>query len=137
MIMDDLYLKDSFINDNIPYLFNANIIEYDMKDAGFSLTREYKLLSDSMIEKLDKMDKEVALLLLTKIENYNTAMPKLKMAAIESYNNCIDAFKEKWKDNKKAKYFRCFYTDWEDIDKKYDNYFSFIFFCDIKVFSFP
>lgn len=68
MIMDDLYLKDSFINDNIPYLFNANIIEYDMKDAGFSLTREYKLLSDSMIEKLDKMDKDERKIKLGKIQ---------------------------------------------------------------------
>lgn len=61
-------MRDSFINDNIPFLFNKEIIEYDMKDAGHSLTKEYKLLDDKTIEKLGKMRKETRKIEMGKIE---------------------------------------------------------------------
>ena len=48
-----LWKNDSFINQNIPYLFNQEIIEYDMKEAGFSLTKEFQLLDKKIIEKLN------------------------------------------------------------------------------------
>ena len=54
----NLYEKDLFINPAIPFLFNKNITEYDMKNAGFSLIKEFKLLSDSDIDKLDKLPKD-------------------------------------------------------------------------------
>lgn len=53
-----IYEKELFINKNNPYLFNRNIKEYDMKEAGFSIIREYKLLSNSKINELSKMSKE-------------------------------------------------------------------------------
>lgn len=54
----ELYKKDQFTNQNIPYLFNTEITEYDMKDAGFSITREFKLLPDNVISTLVPMQKE-------------------------------------------------------------------------------
>lgn len=44
---DDLYL-----NDNILFLFNREIYEYDMRDGGLSLTREFKLLPQKEIDRL-------------------------------------------------------------------------------------
>lgn len=55
---NELWKKDSFINPNIPFLFNEEIIEYDMKEAGYSLSREYKLLDKSTLEFLGKLKKE-------------------------------------------------------------------------------
>ena len=63
-----LWKNDSFINQNIPYLFNHEIIEYDMKDAGFSLTREFHLLDEKIIEKLDKYKKDKRKIELGKIQ---------------------------------------------------------------------
>lgn len=56
--MQNLYNRDSFINPNIVFLFNREIIEYDMKEAGFSLIQEYKLLPQRIIDELKKLPKE-------------------------------------------------------------------------------
>ena len=54
----ELWEKDLFNNRNIFYLFNKDIVEYDMKEAGFSLTREHKLLSEEKIQNLLSYPKE-------------------------------------------------------------------------------
>ena len=56
--MNRLWESDSFINNNIPFTFNKDIIEYDMQEAGFSLTKEFKLLDKNTIEKLEKKGKD-------------------------------------------------------------------------------
>lgn len=61
-------MKDNFINSNIPYLFNANITEYDMKEAGFSLAKELKLLPQNTIDELSRMSKEKRKIQLGKIQ---------------------------------------------------------------------
>ena len=53
-----LWMRDSFINPNVAYLFNTEIIEYDMKEAGFSLIQEYELLPQMVIEDLKKVPKD-------------------------------------------------------------------------------
>jgi hypothetical protein len=53
----NLWKKDNFINENIIYLFNKDIVEYDMKSAGLSLIQEFKLLPDSDIQKLKEVGK--------------------------------------------------------------------------------
>ena len=63
-----LWKNDSFINQNIPYLFNQEIIEYDMKEAGFSLTKEFQLLDKKIIEKLEKYKKDKRKVELGKIQ---------------------------------------------------------------------
>ena len=53
-----LWQKDLFINENIPYIFNREITEYDMSDAGFSLIQEFKLLPEKEIKELQKLGKQ-------------------------------------------------------------------------------
>lgn len=55
--MSELWKNDLYINQNIIYLFNKEIFEYDMKDAGFSITKEFHLLPDKEIKSLDKLGK--------------------------------------------------------------------------------
>lgn len=54
-----LYSPDKSIwyNPNIEYLFNNEIIEYDLKDAGFNIIKEYKLLPVSEINRLESLCK--------------------------------------------------------------------------------
>lgn len=49
--------KQMWLNPNIEYLFDNEIIEYDMSDAGFSLIKQYRLLPDSKIQELIKLGK--------------------------------------------------------------------------------
>jgi len=49
--------KSMYLNPNIEFLFNGEIIEYDMRDAGFSIIKQYKLLSDMVINQLAVMEK--------------------------------------------------------------------------------
>ena len=50
----ELALKDRYLNEDIKFLINSVIIEYDMKDAGISLIRKYKLLPKEVIDHLKK-----------------------------------------------------------------------------------
>jgi hypothetical protein len=79
--MDGLWKNDLFINKNLPFLFNNEIIEYDMKDAGFSLTKEYKLLPQETIDKLEKYRKQQRTIEIGKIQRKNkTYTEQLKQA---------------------------------------------------------
>lgn len=49
--------KSTWLNPNIEYLFDESIIEYDIQDAGFSLIKQYRLLSDEKIKELTMMGK--------------------------------------------------------------------------------
>lgn len=49
--------KQLWLNPNIEYLFDNEIIEYDMRDAGFSLVKQYHLLPDETIRELTKLGK--------------------------------------------------------------------------------
>lgn len=55
-----MYTPDitTWMNPNIEYLFNVEIIEYDMKEAGFNLIKEYNLLNAEEINKLNKLEKD-------------------------------------------------------------------------------
>lgn len=52
--------KSTWLNPNIEFLFNSDIIEYDIKDAGFTLVKQYSLLPDSKIRELAAMGKGLA-----------------------------------------------------------------------------
>lgn len=56
--MSELWENDLFINQNIPYIFNREIIEYDLKEAGYNISKEFNLLDDKRLDKLSKLDKE-------------------------------------------------------------------------------
>lgn len=47
----------TWLNPNIEYLFNDDIIEYDMKEAGFNLIKQYNLLDINEIKKLNQLEK--------------------------------------------------------------------------------
>lgn len=83
MINNTLWQNDSFINENIPFLFNKEIIEYDMKDAGFSLTQEFSLLDEKSIEKLAKLKKDNRKVQMGKIERDNSEYRDAKKAAFK------------------------------------------------------
>ena len=50
-------IKTTWLNPGIEYLFNDEIIEYDIRDAGFSLIKEFKLLPEIQIRELERMGK--------------------------------------------------------------------------------
>lgn len=51
------YKQTTWMNLNIEYLFDDEIVEWDIKDAGFSLIKEFKLLPEDEIARLNRMDK--------------------------------------------------------------------------------
>ncbi len=51
--------KQTWLNPNIEYIFNAEIIEYDMQDAGFSLIKQFKLLPEDKIRELSFIPKGI------------------------------------------------------------------------------
>ncbi|MCM1233263.1 MAG: hypothetical protein NC489_24360 [Ruminococcus flavefaciens] len=48
----------TWLNPNIEYLFGDEIIEHDMKEAGFSLIKQYRLLPDEKIRELALLPKD-------------------------------------------------------------------------------
>lgn len=78
-----LYDRDLYINENNPFLFNTDIIEYDMKEAGLSLIKEFKLLDNKLIERISKEDKKIRNILIGNIQKDNKELVKeLKEAFI-------------------------------------------------------
>lgn len=69
----EFYEFDNWLNPNILFAFNKQIIEYDMGSAGLSITRELKLISDDLIEKLVKMPKDKRVVEIGKIQRDNPA----------------------------------------------------------------
>lgn len=56
--MSELYKKSIYLNRDIDYLFNSEIIEYDIEEAGFNIIKYFKLLPDEEINKLSKLSKK-------------------------------------------------------------------------------
>jgi len=52
-----LYKKDLYLDKTIPYLISKEIIEYDISSAGYSISKEFKLLSQSRLRYLETLDK--------------------------------------------------------------------------------
>lgn len=53
-----LHEKNSYLNKDIDYLINEEIIEYDMKSAGYNLSRHFQLLPPHVLAKLGGMGKK-------------------------------------------------------------------------------
>lgn len=56
--MSELWERDLWLNPNVMYSFNSQIIEYDLKQAGYSIVREFNQLDEKRLAKLDKLDKD-------------------------------------------------------------------------------
>ena len=52
-----IWERHYYRNKDIDFLMNNKIIEYDIKSAGLSLAKEFKYLSDNVINKLENMSK--------------------------------------------------------------------------------
>ena len=90
--MYKLWKRDTFINENIPFTFNTDIIEYDMKEAGFSLSKDFKLLDKHTIQRLEKISKERRTIALGKIQNTNKEYKEsLKIAFQEARRMFFEA----------------------------------------------
>lgn len=86
-----LYVNDTFVNDNILYLFNKTIYEYDMKNAGYNLSKAYKLLPEKTLEKLGRMRKEHRTIEIGKLQRSdNTFKENLKKAFQEARRLLFD-----------------------------------------------
>lgn len=51
--------KSVWLNPNIEYLFNQEICEWDAKDAGFNIIKEFKLLPVEKIRELERLGKGI------------------------------------------------------------------------------
>lgn len=56
--MNTLYKHDKYLNKDIEYLIGNEIIEYDIKEAGFNIIKCFNLLNQEEIDRLDKMTKK-------------------------------------------------------------------------------
>lgn len=54
--MSSLMDRHNYLDKNIPFLISNEIIEYDMKSAGFNLIKKFKLCTQSEIDYLEKLD---------------------------------------------------------------------------------
>ena len=83
MQRNTLYKSDIFINENIFYLFNKSIYEFDMKTAGYNLSRAYKLLPDDKLEELGRLKKERRTIEIGKLQRDNKEYKERLIKAFE------------------------------------------------------
>lgn len=91
MLGHTLYKSDTFINDSIFYLFNKTIYEYDMKSAGYNLSRAYKLLPEDKLEELGRLKKERRSI---EIGNIQRANPEYKERLKQAFEEARRMFFE-------------------------------------------
>ena len=89
--------KTTWLNPNIEYLFDNEIIEYDIKDAGFNIIKYYKLLSPEQIKMLTDLGKMERHITIGKMQGRDKDFSKALMnkfaevrAVFVSVNNLSD-----------------------------------------------
>lgn len=91
--------KSTWLNPNIEYLFNVELYEYDEIDGGFNIIKEFKLLPDSKIIELGKLDKYERMINIGKIQRDDKLFSqRLTDGFMESRRLFID--KNKLSDNR-------------------------------------
>lgn len=84
--------KSSWLNPNIEYLFNAEIIEYDMRDAGFTIIKQFQLLDSDQIKNLSRLDKDERTRAIGKLQINNKVLAEaLKERFAEMRSSFITA----------------------------------------------
>lgn len=66
--ISDLYHKDTYLNKNVDSIINRRIIEYDLKSANTSLCKEYSLLPETTINKIESMKKSDRVVAIGKLQ---------------------------------------------------------------------
>lgn len=57
-VKSDLYKRDLYTTEEYEYIIGKRIVEYDIHDAGFNLTKYFKLLSDRELDFLSSLPKK-------------------------------------------------------------------------------
>ena len=56
--LPEMYIKTLWMNPDIEYMFNQNIVEYDMQSASLSVSRRFQLLDSNWLDQLERMPKD-------------------------------------------------------------------------------
>lgn len=57
-MVSSLYEKHNYLNKNISYIINQEIIEYDIQSAGFNLIKYFKLVTNDKIQYLESLPRQ-------------------------------------------------------------------------------
>lgn len=80
----NLWERSLWLNTTMEYIFGSRIVEYDMKSAGLSLVTYFKLLPESTIDDIRRMEKKARVIKLGLIQREDKEFAK----------KLSDAFKE-------------------------------------------
>lgn len=58
IMVSSLYQRHNYLNKDIEYIISNEIIEYDIKSAGFNIIKKFKLLDDDKIKYLERLPKK-------------------------------------------------------------------------------
>ena len=87
----ELWAKDKYIA-NLPTIFNHTIVEYDLKSANISLAKEFELLEEDEIKRIESLPKQERVIAIGMIERENKAyIEKEKMAFMSARKLFFDA----------------------------------------------
>lgn len=67
-MLSEMHVKDTYLNKNIDSIINKRIIEYDLKSANTSLCKEYSLLPEATIKKIESMKKHDRVVSIGKLQ---------------------------------------------------------------------
>ena len=56
-MVSELYKRTMYLNKNIEFIFGKEIIEYDIKSAGFNIIKKFKFLPEDKIRWLESLEK--------------------------------------------------------------------------------
>lgn len=117
-----LYTKDLYRNKDIDYLISREIVEYDMKNAGFNIIKKFKLLPQSEIEYISTLSKKEKNIYIGKQQLSNPSLKEnLKIGFQEMRKQFIEKNKLEDKDILSIKkdaiitLKRCYYCDFNPI----------------------
>jgi len=80
MLPSNFNEKSNYTNQNILYLFNRLIYEYDIHSADINLCRYYNILPKETIEKISNLDKMRRVVKIGKLQKEKEFRDKLKKA---------------------------------------------------------
>ena len=87
-INEEIWNRTTWENKTIEFIFGSRIVEYDMKSAGFNISKQFKLLPESTLAMLEGMKKEAR----------NKKMGLIQRKDKEYTKNLLEGFKKcrKW-----------------------------------------
>lgn len=89
-----LYERHNYLNKDIEYIISSEIIEYDIKSAGFNLIKENKLVDEKIINEIEKMNKKERQIKIGLLQREDSDLKeKLNKAFVEIRRRFIEANK--------------------------------------------